>query len=124
MILKLFIALAGYTATRTVSQGSLVPGPVNRTPLLTRPRRLQWVDTEQADSLIDPEKIYSTRMERATLFPCRCLDKLRRAQEANPDIAPIHTWMEASKERPSWATVSPHSPATKTYWSQWKRLYI
>ncbi|KAF7649237.1 hypothetical protein LDENG_00144750 [Lucifuga dentata] len=32
--------------------------------------------------------------------------------------------MEANGERPPWVTVSPCSPATKTYWSQWKRLYI
>lgn len=32
--------------------------------------------------------------------------------------------METSRERQSWAIVSSHSPATKTYWSQWKQLYI
>lgn len=82
------------------------------------------VDAKHADSLINPEKIYSTKVEEATLFPGWSLDELRRAQEADPDITPIRTWMEASKEQPSWATVSPHSPASKTYWSQWKRLYI
>lgn len=34
------------------------------------------------------------------------------------------TWMEASGESPPWVPVSPCSPATKTYWSQWKWLYI
>lgn len=32
--------------------------------------------------------------------------------------------MEASGERPTWATIAPYSPAIKTYWSQWIRLYI
>ncbi|KAJ3588492.1 hypothetical protein NHX12_012084 [Muraenolepis orangiensis] len=51
-------------------------------------------------------------------------EELRQAQEADPDIGPIRAWMETSNERPPWVTVSPCSPATKTYWSQWKRLYL
>ncbi|XP_036001790.1 uncharacterized protein LOC118565513 [Fundulus heteroclitus] len=79
------------------------------------------VDT---DNLKPPTRIYLTRTNNTELYGGWSLEELRQAQEADPDIAPIKAWMEASKERPPWVTVSPHSPATKTFWSQWKRLYI
>ncbi|KAJ8346760.1 hypothetical protein SKAU_G00281610 [Synaphobranchus kaupii] len=76
------------------------------------------------DSLKPPERIYWTETTNAELFGGWSPEELRQAQKADPDIAPIRAWMEASAERPPWVTVSPCSPATKTYWSQWKRLYI
>uniref|UniRef100_A0A8C9Y874 Gypsy retrotransposon integrase-like protein 1 n=1 Tax=Sander lucioperca TaxID=283035 RepID=A0A8C9Y874_SANLU len=31
--------------------------------------------------------------------------------------------MDEGRGRPPWADIAPYSPATKAYWSQWKRLY-
>ena len=75
-------------------------------------------------SLKSPKKIYLTKSKENELFAGWSLEELRQAQEDDADIAPIITWLETSGERPAWVTVSPCSPATKTYWSQWKRLYI
>lgn len=78
-------------------------------------------DTEN----IKPRKrVYLTNVKQAELFSGRSPAELRRAQEADPDITLIMTWMEASREHPLWVSVAPCSPATKMYWSQWKRLYI
>ncbi|KAJ8369382.1 hypothetical protein SKAU_G00094100 [Synaphobranchus kaupii] len=66
----------------------------------------------------------ATETTNAELFGGWSPEELRQAQETDPDIAPIRAWMETSGERPPWVTVFPCSPATKTYWSQWKRLYI
>ena len=65
-----------------------------------------------------------TNMNESTLFPGWTMEELRQAQASDTDISPIKAWLEASSERPPWTTVSPYSPATKTYWSQWKRLYF
>ena len=77
-----------------------------------------------SNNLKSPEKIYLTKSKENELFAGWSLEELRQAQEDDADIAPIITWLETSGERPAWVTVSPCSPATKTYWSQWKRLYI
>ncbi|KAI3375555.1 hypothetical protein L3Q82_003886 [Scortum barcoo] len=50
-------------------------------------------------------------------------EQLRLAQESDPDIAPVRRWMEEKGSRPSYADVAHCSPASKTYWTQWKRLY-
>nr|XP_061825306.1 uncharacterized protein LOC133612154 [Nerophis lumbriciformis] len=76
------------------------------------------------DNLKSPEKIFLTKTKENKLFGGWSLEELRQAQEDDADIAPIRTWLTTSEERPAWVTVSPCSPATKTYWSQWKRLYI
>lgn len=76
------------------------------------------------DNLKPPERIHLTKTNDAELFCGWSPEELQQAQEADLDIAPIRTWMECSRKRPPWVTVSPGSPATKTYWSQWKRLYI
>ncbi|KAJ3600451.1 hypothetical protein NHX12_031434 [Muraenolepis orangiensis] len=69
--------------------------------------------------------VYRTTTNNTTgLFCGWSPEELRQAQEADPDIGPIRAWMETSNKRPPWVTVSPCSPATKTYWSQWKRLYL
>lgn len=70
------------------------------------------------------ETIYVTNTNETTLFPGWTIEELRQAQAADTDTAPIKAWLESSSERPPWTTVSPCSPATKTYWSQWKRLYF
>ncbi|CAI5671880.1 unnamed protein product [Oreochromis niloticus] len=71
------------------------------------------------------EKVYAAKtLDTASLFHGWTMGELSQAQDADADIAPIRTWMEASSERPPWTTVSPCSPATKTYWAQWKRLYF
>eukprot|EP00064_Thunnus_orientalis_P001978 superscaffoldBa00000136_g1982 len=76
------------------------------------------------DSLKPHERIYLTRTRETALFSSWSLEELQQAQEADPDIAPIREWREASGEHLSWNTVSAYSPTTKAYWSQWKRLYI
>lgn len=76
------------------------------------------------DTLKLTETVYVANTNETTLFPGWTVEKLRQAQAADTDIAPIKAWLEASSERPHWNTVSPCSPATKTYWSQWKRLYF
>lgn len=50
-------------------------------------------------------------------------EQLADAQKADTDLAPLISWMEEGNSRPPWADLAPHSPATKAYWSQWKRLY-
>ncbi|MEQ2180115.1 hypothetical protein GOODEAATRI_032371, partial [Goodea atripinnis] len=50
------------------------------------------------------------------------MGELSQAPVTDVDIDPLCAWMEASNERPPWTTVSPCSPATKTYWTQWNRL--
>ncbi|XP_061754270.1 uncharacterized protein LOC133551511 isoform X2 [Nerophis ophidion] len=77
-----------------------------------------------SDNLKPPEKIFLTTTKEKKLFGGWSLEELRQAQEGDADIAPIRTWLTTSEERPAWVTVSPCSPATKTYWSQWKRLYV
>lgn len=79
-------------------------------------------DPTKSDSKV--ETIYVTNTNETTLFSGWTTEELCQAQAADTDIAPIRTWLEASSERPPWTTVSPYSPATKTYWSQWKRLYL
>lgn len=70
------------------------------------------------DNLKRPEQIYLTKTNETELFGGWSPEDLRQAQGANPDIAPVLMWIEAGGERPPWVTVSPRSPATKTYWSQ------
>lgn len=77
-----------------------------------------------ADTTKLTETIYVTNIKETTLFPGWTIEELHQAQAADTDIAPIRSWLEASSERSPWPTVSPCSPATKTYWSQWKRLYL
>ena len=38
-------------------------------------------------------------------------------------IAPVRKWMDEGRGRPPWAEIAPYSPATKAYWSEWKRHY-
>ena len=70
------------------------------------------------------EQILVTKTNEPALFCGWSPEELQEAQKADLDIAPIRAWMEANEERPTWTTVAPYSPATKTYWSQWRRLYI
>uniref|UniRef100_A0A3B5QVZ8 Gypsy retrotransposon integrase-like protein 1 n=2 Tax=Xiphophorus TaxID=8082 RepID=A0A3B5QVZ8_XIPMA len=70
------------------------------------------------------EKIYVAKTLDTTLFHGWTMGELSQAQDADVDIAPIRSWMKASDKRPPWPVVSPCSPATKTYWTQWKRLYF
>lgn len=70
------------------------------------------------------EGICRTKTNNSELFSGWSPEELRQAQGTDPDIAVIRAWMEASEERPPWLKVSACSPATKTYWSQWKRLYF
>lgn len=50
--------------------------------------------------------------------------ELQEAQRADLDIAPIIKWLEEEQGRPSWVQVSHLGAATKSYWSQWDRLYL
>ncbi|XP_028299789.1 uncharacterized protein LOC114461699 [Gouania willdenowi] len=51
-------------------------------------------------------------------------EQLKTAQMTDPDIAPIRVWKEEGCNRPPWADIAAHSPATKAYWAQWKRLCL
>ena len=109
-----------------INQAMLSPVGVERHPA---PAEASLVGVDKAlpadsNNLKSPEKIYLTKSKENELFGGWSLEELRQAQEDDADIAPIRTWLETSGERPAWVTVSPCSPATKTYWSQWKRLYI
>ncbi|XP_056466778.1 uncharacterized protein LOC130405625 [Gadus chalcogrammus] len=109
-----------------INQAMLSPVGVERHPA---PAEASLVGVDKAlpadsNNLKSPEKIYLTKAKENELFGGWSLEELRQAQEDDADIAPIRTWLETSRERPAWVTVSPCSPATKTYWSQWKRLYI
>lgn len=70
------------------------------------------------------ERIQVTKTDETPLFGGWVTEELRQAQAADPDILPIRAWREAGEDWPPWAIVSPCSPATKTYWSQWKRLFV
>lgn len=52
------------------------------------------------DNLEPPERIYLTKTNEPELFGGWSPEELHLAQEANPDIAPVRAWMEASRERP------------------------
>ncbi|KAF7648018.1 hypothetical protein LDENG_00163380 [Lucifuga dentata] len=117
--LRSSITPAGCTAMQTAYPGDPAASPVH----------WEWRDTHEAlpadtDNLKPPERIYLTKTNKTEVFCGWSPEELRQAQEADPDIAPIRMWMEANGERPPWVTVSPCSPATKMYWSQWKQLYI
>lgn len=77
-----------------------------------------------ADSIQHSEKVFITKTKQEELFRGWSLEELLQAQEADPDIAPIRGFILAGKERPPWEVVATYSPASKTYWSQWKRLYL
>ncbi|XP_053714119.1 uncharacterized protein LOC128755017 [Synchiropus splendidus] len=51
-------------------------------------------------------------------------EQLKMAQKTDPDIAPIYKSLEEGGSRPAWVEMAAFSPATKTYWAQWQRLYI
>ncbi|XP_036003984.1 LOW QUALITY PROTEIN: uncharacterized protein LOC118566341 [Fundulus heteroclitus] len=71
------------------------------------------------------EKIYvAETVDTASLFHGWTMEELSQAQDADVDIAPIRSWMKADDKRPPWSVVLPCSPATKMYWTQWKRLYF
>ncbi|KAJ3582110.1 hypothetical protein NHX12_015868 [Muraenolepis orangiensis] len=75
--------------------------------------------------IVNSGTVYWTTTNNTTgLFCGWSPEELRQALEADPDIGPIRAWMETSNERPPWVTVSSSSPATKTHWTQWKRLYL
>lgn len=92
--------------------------------LLLSPVGVSAVNVTNTDTLKQTEIIYVTNTNETRLFTGWTMEELRQAQAADTDIAPIRAWLEASSERPPWVTVSPCSPATKTYWSQWRRLYF
>lgn len=74
------------------------------------------------DKLKPPKRIYLPKTHNTKPFCGWFQEELRQAQKTDSVIGLIRAWMEANKERPIWVTVSLCSPATKTYWSQWKRL--
>ncbi len=46
------------------------------------------------------------------------------AQQTDADIAPILRAKVDGDQRPSWEEISIESPATKSYWAEWDRLYL
>lgn len=51
-----------------------------------------------------------------------CLKRVEQAQNEDPEIRPIVTWMKKSPEKPPWEELSSYSPTVKSYWGQWKSL--
>ena len=51
-------------------------------------------------------------------------EKLREAQEADVDIAPILRWKVASQQRPSWNSTAKCTETTKNYCAQWNSLEV
>lgn len=94
-------------------------------PLLS-PVGVSAANVTNTDTLKQAETVYVTKTntDETRLFLGWTMEELCQAQAADTDIAPIRAWLEVSSERPPWVTVSPCSPATKTYWSQWRRLYF
>ncbi|KAL6470505.1 hypothetical protein MHYP_G00216240 [Metynnis hypsauchen] len=76
------------------------------------------------DSSRAVEKVYVSETTPTVLFNGWTLEDLCTAQQADPDIAPVWRWLEEGSGRPTWVDVSPLGPATKAYWSQWKRVYM
>ncbi|KAL7848366.1 hypothetical protein AOLI_G00230840 [Acnodon oligacanthus] len=77
------------------------------------------VDSSQA-----VERVIVSDTTPTVLFNGWTMEDLCTAQKADADIAPIWRWLEEGGECPTWVDVSPLGPATKAYWSQWKRLYM
>ncbi|KAJ8009501.1 hypothetical protein DPEC_G00089540 [Dallia pectoralis] len=82
------------------------------------------VSDNQADSLFRPGVYRVSGPAQTNLFGGWTREELISAQEADPDIAPVRKWLDEGRGRPSWADIAPYGPATKAYWSQWKRLYL
>uniref|UniRef100_A0AAV2IY46 Gypsy retrotransposon integrase-like protein 1 n=1 Tax=Knipowitschia caucasica TaxID=637954 RepID=A0AAV2IY46_KNICA len=68
--------------------------------------------------------VHSVNETQQTLFQGWTVEQLTTAQKTDPDIAPVWQWVDSGCSRPPWSTIAPYSPATKAYWSQWKRLYM
>ncbi|KAL6458845.1 hypothetical protein MHYP_G00323170 [Metynnis hypsauchen] len=92
-------------------------------PFETVPKADQECQTS-VDSSRAVEKVYVYETTPTVLFNGWTLEDLCTAQQADPDIAPVWRWLEEGGGRPTWVDVSPLGPATKAYWSQWKRLYM
>uniref|UniRef100_A0A3B4WDD1 Gypsy retrotransposon integrase-like protein 1 n=2 Tax=Seriola lalandi dorsalis TaxID=1841481 RepID=A0A3B4WDD1_SERLL len=74
-------------------------------------------------SLSHPSISRVTESPQLDLFKGWTREQLKAAQTADPDIAPVCGWLEEGGSEPTWTDVAPHSPATKAYWAQRKRLY-
>ena len=46
------------------------------------------------------------------------------AQRTDPDVSPILRSKVDGDQRPTWEEISIESPATKSYWAEWERLYL
>ena len=51
-------------------------------------------------------------------------EEMVEAQRTDPDIAPILRAKVDGDQRPTWEDISIESPATKSYWAEWDRLYL
>ena len=79
-------------------------------------------DSSGGGSMETPTSIYRVREASHTdLFSGWTPEQLITAQKTDPDITPVLGWMEKCSTRPPWADRAACSPATKAYWSQWKR---
>ena len=90
-------------------------------------RKVEEVPSEDKESL----KVQMTTLELSTPvdlngdFNEHSLNskELRQAQQTDPDICPIVSWVEDGV-RPPWATVAKGSEETKMYWAQWDSLHL
>ncbi|XP_070573798.1 protein NYNRIN-like [Ptychodera flava] len=63
-------------------------------------------------------------VEHLSFDPVWTKEEVRKSQLSDPEIAVILSAKENSDVRPDWNDISPHSPATKSYWSMFDQLAI
>ena len=51
-------------------------------------------------------------------------EEMVQAQQLDPDITPILSCKVDGDVRPKWEAISGESPATRSYWAEWNRLYL
>lgn len=52
------------------------------------------------------------------------VEKVRKVQQEDSDICPLHKSKEDNRPRRGWEDVSPGSPTLKAMWAKWKSLRV
>ena len=105
-----------------LSEQSTMEVPISRPPEQTL---VGVVNTHKIDDHLPSHPAIHRVSEslQADLFSGWTHEQLKSAQTTDPDLAPVWKWIEEGRGRPTWTDIAHCSPATKTYWAQWKRLY-
>ena len=89
-----------------------------------------FIEQTQAQSQSVPYRRVNTRSqtdsctEMRTWLDTKCADDIKFEQNRNPKISSVITWKNEACERPVWERVSHLDTDYKSYWTQWKRLFI